>query len=156
MNWVKIRWFLAAVCLLLSIKLMVSAFLIESLSAAPLVVVSVFSFLAAVFLTAKETALRAADWVGQKWANIFFPSEEFSRPPLSYKLARHYRMVRRFEDALAQYRKIIRYYPEETDAYLELLAIAEELGDQDLVAEYESKFRKQFGVMPSACDASIS
>ena len=148
MNWVKIRWFLAAVCLLLSIKLMVSALIIDSVVAAPLVIASVFSFVAVVMLTAQETAVRGAEWVGRQFASIFYPSEEFSKPPLSYRLARHYRLERRFDDAIAQYRKIIRYYPKEVDAYQELLAIAEEVNDLDLKSEFENKFRKQFGNVP--------
>lgn len=144
MKWVKLRWLLAACTLLLSIKLMVKAYQIESMGAAFPVLMSVGSFLATVLLIAPETARRLAEWCARPFANIFFPSDEFSRPPLSYKLARHYRQTQRWKDAAQQYRKIIRYYPSEKDAYLELLDVAEQMGDTESLRKYKSLYRKRF------------
>jgi hypothetical protein len=115
MKWAKTRWFLAACSMLLSIKMMLKALLIESMGmlegigAAFPVLISVVSFLATVFLIAPETALRIAEWCSRPFAAIFFPSDHFNKPPLTYNLARRYRDEKRWEDAARQYRKIIRY-----------------------------------------------
>lgn len=51
-----------------------------------------------------------ADW-------IFFPGEHLRKPILNRKLPAHYLKEERYEEALAEYRKILKYYPEETEAW---------------------------------------
>jgi hypothetical protein len=149
MTWKKTRWLLAAGCLLLSWKLMaavlrVDGFSLDALSAAPSAIFSVASFVTAVFLMAPETAFWAAEVFSRPFVAILFPSDHFSRPPLTYRLARYYRDVKRWKDAARQYRKIIRYYPKERDAYVELLDVAEKMHDEELHQEYTRLFRKRF------------
>src|SRR5262245_60745687 len=104
MNWVKIRWFLAVCILLLCVKLLVAALLINSINAMWHVFFGVIAFVAAVILVAPETAFRLAEWCSRPFTNILFPSDEFVRPPLNYGLARRYRDELRWEDAAAQYK----------------------------------------------------
>lgn len=153
MKWVNLRWFLAAGSFLLSLKLMVTGLMSGGIAAAPPVIFSAFAFLGGVILIVPETCLRLAEWIGQKFAGIFFPNDEFSRPPLSYRLANRYRDEHRWEDAALQYRRIIRYYPRERTAYLELMEVADHLGDQRLREEYARRYRKRFGFEPPARQA---
>ncbi len=140
----KVRWLLAAVCLLFSWKLMAAGLKIEGFGAAPHVIFSMVGFLSAVFLVAPETAFRLAEWCSRPFVNIIFPSDEFAKPPLSYTLARRYRHERRLVDAAEQYETIIRHYPKQRDAYVELLEVAAELGDDKLRRKYAGLFRKRF------------
>jgi hypothetical protein len=150
MKWAKIRWFLAACSLLLSVKMMVKALTVEgmgmadSIGAAFPLLVSLGSFLTTVFLIAPETAFRIAEWCSRPFTAILFPSEHFNKPPLTYKLARRYRDEKRWDDAARQYRKIIRYYPKEADAYLELLHVAGQMGDHKMEQQYAALFRRRF------------
>jgi hypothetical protein len=52
--------------------------------------------------------------------------------------------VKKWEDAARQYRKIIRYYPKERDAYVELLDVAKKMHDNELYQSYTRLFRKRF------------
>lgn len=148
MKWVNLRWLLAAGSFLLSLKLMVTGLMSEGIAAAPPVIFSAFAFLGGVILIVPETCLRLAEWIGQKFAGIFFPNDEFSRPPLSYRLANRYRDEQRWEDAALQYRRIIRYYPRERTAYLELMDVADRLRDPRMREEYARRYRKRFGFEP--------
>ena len=49
---------------------------------------------------------------------LLLPSES-EPPPAAFKLARYYAGLLRHEEACEEYAKIVRYHPEETDAYLE-------------------------------------
>jgi hypothetical protein len=144
MKWKRTRWFLAAGSMLLGVKLMVVGLMTDWLSAALPVIASMGCFLTAVLLTSPETAFRIAEWCSRPFVAILFPSEHFNKPPLTYRLARRYRDEKRWDDAARQYRKIIRYYPEEADAYLELLHVAQQMGDRKMEREYGTLFRKRF------------
>lgn len=48
---------------------------------------------------------------------IFFPGGASGKPSLNLKLPAHYLDEARYEEALAEYRKILRHYPDETEAY---------------------------------------
>jgi hypothetical protein len=144
MKWAKTRWLLAAGCLVFSWKLMAAGLRMEGLGAAPHVFFSVIGFLVTVLITSPETAFRLAEWCSRPFAAILFPSDEFAKPPLTYRLARRYRDEKRWEDAARQYRKIIRYYPKERDAYLELLDVAAQMGDRKLKRKYAALFQKRF------------
>jgi tetratricopeptide (TPR) repeat protein len=144
MKWARTRWFLAACSMLLSVKMMVTALLLEGLAATFPVLVSMACFITSVLLVAPETAFRVADWFSRPFAAILFPSDHFNKPPLSYRLARRYRDEKRWEDAARQYRKIIRYYPKEADAYLELVHVAEQMHDHKAAQKYAALFRRRF------------
>lgn len=117
---------------------------IEGFGASGHIVFSLAAFVTSVLLVAPETAMRLAEWCGRPFANILFPSDEFSKPPLSYRLARRYRTEMRHEDAIEQYENIIRHHPREADAYLELLEVAHQMGDGKLQQKYAALFRKRF------------
>ena len=144
MKWMKLRWFLAACSLLLSVKMMVTGLLSEGIAAAFPVLVSMACFIGSVLLVAPETAFRIAEWCSRPFVAILFPSDHFNKPPLSYTLARRYRDEKRWDDAARQYRKIIRYYPKEADAYLELLHVAAQMGDHKMEQKYGTLFRRRF------------
>ena len=49
--------------------------------------------------------------------SIFFPGGRLRKPVKNLKLPRYYEKEFRFDDALLEYEKIIRYYPDEVAAY---------------------------------------
>ncbi len=49
--------------------------------------------------------------------SFFFPGGRFSKPVLNYKLPEFYVEKGRYEEALAEYRKILQFYPAELPAY---------------------------------------
>ena len=49
--------------------------------------------------------------------SIFLGGEKLNRPIKSLKLPRYYEKEERFDEALAEYEKVIRYYPDEPIAY---------------------------------------
>ena len=49
--------------------------------------------------------------------SIFFPGGEFAKPILNLKLPAYYLNEGRFDEALLEYRKILKYYPDEVEAY---------------------------------------
>lgn len=49
--------------------------------------------------------------------SIFFPGGELAKPLLNLKLPAYYINEGRFDEALIEYRKILKYYPDETEAY---------------------------------------
>lgn len=140
----KLRWVLAALSLLGSTLLMASALKMGGLGAAFPAILSMAGFLSCVLLIAPETAFKLAEWIAKPFAASFYPTEEFNKPPLSYLLARRYSQERRLEDAVSEYEKILHYYPEERDAYVELLELTERLGDPERHAQYLALFQKRF------------
>lgn len=140
----KLRWILAALSLLGSGLLMASALKMGGLGAAFPVILSMAGFLSCVLLIAPETAFKLAEWIAKPFAALFYPTEEFNKPSLSYLLARRYSQERRLEDAVSEYEKILHYYPEERDAYVELLELTERLGDPERHSQYLALFQKRF------------
>lgn len=138
------RWFLAAVSMGFSVKLMGAGLKIEGFGAVGHLIFSMVCFISAVLLVAPETVFRFAEWCSRPFTNILFPSDEFSRPPLSYVLARRYRGSLRLRDAVEEYEKIIYFYPGEIDAYVELVDVAKRLGDKELTRRYAALFKKRF------------
>lgn len=49
--------------------------------------------------------------------SIFFPGGRFSKPILNLKLPAHYINESRYDDALLEYRRILKHYPDEVEAY---------------------------------------
>ncbi len=144
MRFLRTRWILAALCLLASIWLMRAAFKMAGMGAAGPVILSMVSFVTVVLLIAPETAYWLAEQIAKPFANLFYPSDSFKRPPVSYTLARRYRRELRFEEAVAQYENIIEFHPQERQAYLELIEAAGRLGDEDLVEKYTALMHRRF------------
>jgi tetratricopeptide (TPR) repeat protein len=76
-------------------------------------------------LVAPELAAWAVIPISSAFDAIFLGRRDFDPPPAAYTLARFYREQERYEEALEEYRKIIRYHPEEIAAYLEAIEIAQ-------------------------------
>jgi tetratricopeptide (TPR) repeat protein len=108
------------------------------------VIGSMLLFLTAVLLVAPDTAVKIAEWIAKPFADLFYPSDEFEKPPLSYLLARRYSQERRVDAAVQEYEKILFYYPDERDAYLELIELAQRVGDEELREKYAGLLREKF------------
>jgi len=154
MRWILIRWFFAVLCLGASAHLMRQGLKHSGISAAGPVIFSLSAFVTAVLLMAPETAVRLAEAIGGLFADLLFPSERFSKPPLSYHMARHYRKCGQLEESLSHYESIIQHYPAEREAYLELLEVAEALGDSRRLTRYTTRFTRRFGHPPPATPES--
>ena len=144
MHWKTVRRILAGVALLASVWLMSAGLKMEWLAAAFPVIGSMLLLLMAVLLIAPDTAVKIAEWCAKPFADLFYPSDEFEKPPLSYKLARRYKQERRVDDAVQEYEKILYYYPMERDAYVELIELAKQAGDDELQEKYEGLLREKF------------
>jgi tetratricopeptide (TPR) repeat protein len=144
MKFLRTRWFLALLALAASIWLMKAALKMQGMGAAGPVILSMVSFLTAALLISPETAFWLAEQIAKPFANLFFPSESFKKPPVSYLLARRYRAERRFEEAVAQYENIIEFHPLERDAYVELIEVARQVGDDELAEKYAALMQRRF------------
>lgn len=151
MRLVKTRWSLAFASLVFSVLVMARTLKRSDMGALFPIMFSVLSFVVAVLLIAPETALKLAELCSRPVTNILFPSERFSKPPLSYQIARRHRSMQRLEEALVEYQSIIENYPEERDAYLELLDVAEKLGDAKEQEKCKARFKRQFGEDVASC-----
>jgi tetratricopeptide (TPR) repeat protein len=144
MKFVRTRWILALLSLAASIWLMRAALKMAGIGAAGPVILSMVAFVSAVLLIAPETAFWLAEQIAKPFANLFFPSDSFKKPPVSYLLAHRYRSERRFEEAVAQYENIIEFHPRERDAYMELIEVARQLGDDERAEKYTALMRRRF------------
>jgi hypothetical protein len=139
-----IRWIAAAGCLVFCIKQISMALRVEGIGAAGFFVVGFGSLLAFVLLISPETTGRACEFFSRIFTSIILPDDRNRKPPLSYLLARRYRQQLRAAEAVDEYRKIIHYYPDEQTAYLELIATAQESGDEKLAQKYARSFKSRF------------
>jgi tetratricopeptide (TPR) repeat protein len=144
MRFVRTRWLLALLSLAASVWLMKAAFKIQGMGAAGPVILSMVAFVSTVLFIAPETAFWLAEQIAKPFANLFYPSDSFKKPPVSYLLARRYRAERRFEDAVTQYENIIEFHPEERDAHVELIELAHQIGDEELADKYTALLRRRF------------
>ena len=134
---------LAGLALVASVWLMSAGVKMGWLAAAFPVIGSMLLFLTAVLLVAPDTAVKIAEWIAKPFADLFYPSDEFEKPPLSYLLARRYSQERRVDAAVQEYEKILFYYPDERDAYLEVIELARRVGDEELQQKYEGLLRQR-------------
>lgn len=139
-----IRWILAVVCAVFSLKLMIKGLRQESFAAAPFLILSFASVIAAILLIAPETVFKIAEAFSRLFTGIIFPDEKFARPPLSYLLARRYTQEMRTADAISEYINIIHYYPREREAYLELMALTQGADYEKIHRKYARKFHRRF------------
>jgi tetratricopeptide (TPR) repeat protein len=144
----KIRWLIAMAAIALGAWCMNAALKIPGFGAAGYLIVSFGALIFAVLLVSPETAFRVAEWCSRPFTDLLFPSDEFAKPLLSYVLARRYARELRLSDAVDEYEKIIRYYPDEKDAYLELIAVAQQLNDRKLLKSCLKRYRKRFKQAP--------
>lgn len=97
-----------------------------------------------VFWIIPETVTPIAEFVGDCWGSIFFPNARDQKPPLSYLLVDFYCKHGRHEEAIEESLKIIRHYPDEQRAYLDVIALCKTIGATTMAAKYERRFRKRF------------
>ncbi|CAN5899424.1 hypothetical protein BH11VER1_BH11VER1_29670 [soil metagenome] len=151
------RWMLAIGCSVFAVKLMIKGLSQESFSAAPFLIISFASSIAAILLITPDTIFKLAEAFSRLFTGIFFPDEKFARPPLSYLLARKYTEELRTGDAINEYLNILHYYPREREAYLELLALAKSTGHEKIYHKYSRKFHRRFPASSSAAtDETVS
>src|SRR5262245_27236635 len=114
------RWVLAALILLSGLGRDYGAWSLDAF-------MNFAVFIGALILIFPEAVPWLAERFSFPFVEVYFPNLSFPRPPLSYTLAHHYRDQGRLEDAAEQYQTIIRYYPREEAAYVELLEVAEQM-----------------------------
>lgn len=59
--------------------------------------------------------------------SIFFPGGSLEKPPLNLKLPAYYIEHERYEEARTEYRRIIKHYPDEVEAYERLVWLEAEI-----------------------------
>ena len=114
-----LRWILSASAFTVFVLSMRAAFKIESYGAAAYVIFALVCFIASILLLIPETVKPTCRYFSGLIIAFIFPDHKFSKPTLTYTLARRYMELERYEDAINEYAKIIHYYPGETEAYLE-------------------------------------
>ncbi|MEX2578239.1 MAG: hypothetical protein WD342_04210 [Verrucomicrobiales bacterium] len=79
-------------------------------SAVPLFLFGVAAFWKTIFHLATRPLILMVD-------AVFFPGGELPKPVLNLKLPSFYINEGRYDEALTEYRKILKYYPDEIEAY---------------------------------------
>lgn len=67
--------------------------------------------------------------------SLFFPGGKLGKPLLNLKLPAYYINEGRYEEALAEYRKILKYYPDEIEAYEKTIWLLHDVFDDARGAE---------------------
>lgn len=89
--------------------------------------------------------------------SVFFPGGKPAKPSLNLKLPEYYRREGRHEEALAEYRKILKHYPDEPEAYegaIELLM--EEFGDTGTARKIYRRSKKRKVELSPQVSAKVS
>jgi tetratricopeptide (TPR) repeat protein len=55
--------------------------------------------------------------------NLYMPSGRAEKPPLSFRLGRFYAASGRLKDAETDYQRMLRFYPEEPEGWIELMTL---------------------------------
>ena len=141
------RWLFAVGSVGLSIYLIQRGIAAGSITASffPVLAALVLLVISAI-LIAPELAVLFCQPLFALVDSIFFPGGKLSKPVLSYTLPDFYLKEGRYEEALEEYRKILRYYPRESAAYLGAIELlVAEFGDvpgaKNLYARARQKLR---------------
>jgi len=137
------RWFLSASAFVVFMLSMRAAFKMESFGAAPYVIFSLGCLIAAILLLIPETVKPTCHYLSGRIVAFVFPDHKFSKPALTYALARRYIELERYEDAIQEYAKIIHYYPAETEAYLGIISASSLAGETLLAEKYKKQLEKR-------------
>jgi len=138
------RWLLAAALLFGAYRFGIRALSYASIG--PALVYLLFAaaqLVSSVILIAPELAHYVAGIISKPFTSLFLPDEKFSRPPLSYILARKYAREMRYQEAVEEYLQIIKHYPREREPYEEIIRIANLVGDTQTAAKFQKKLDKQ-------------
>jgi hypothetical protein len=137
------RWLLAAALLYGAYRFAIQALSYEGLSALSYLLPAAAQLISAVILIAPELAHCVGGIISKPFASLFLPDEKFSRPSLSYILARKYAREMRYQEAVREYLQIIKHYPSEREPYEEIIRIANLVGDTQTAAKFQKKLDKQ-------------
>lgn len=80
------------------------------LCSVPLFLIGVMALWKTIFHVATRPFILMVD-------SLFFPGGELAKPVLNLKLPGYYIQEGRFDEALTEYRKILKHYPDEVEAY---------------------------------------
>lgn len=75
-----------------------------------------------IFYLATRPLMRMVD-------SLFFPGGQLEKPVLNLKLPAYYINEERYDEALAEYRKILKHYPNEVEAYEKSIWLLHEVFD---------------------------
>jgi hypothetical protein len=137
------KWLLAAALLGGSYWFAVRALSYDGLSAFSYLLLAAAQLISSVILIAPELAHCVGGIISKPFASLFLPDEKFSRPLLSYILARKYAREMRYQEAVEEYLQIIKHYPGEREPYVEIIRIANLAGDTKTAAQFQKKLAKQ-------------
>ena len=140
-----LRWLFSASLFVLFVILMLVAFNMGSFGAAPYVIFSLVCFIASILLLIPETVKPTCHYLSGLIVSFIFPDHKFSKPSLSYALARRYIEQSRYDDAMQEYGKIIHYYPGEIEAYLGMISASSLAGETQLAEKYKKKLKARSG-----------
>lgn len=137
------KWLLAAVLLYGAYWFAIRALSYDGLSAFSYLLLGAAQLISSVILIAPELAHCVGGIISKPFASLFLPDEKFSRPSLSYILARKYAREMRYQEAVEEYLQIIKHYPGEREPCVEIIRIAQLAGDTKTVAKFQKKLAKQ-------------
>ena len=144
-----LRWLLSASSFILFVISIRAAFKMEALEAAPYVIFALICLIAAILLLIPETVKPTTRYLSGIITSIIIPDHKFSKPSLSYALARRYIEQSRYDDAIQEYGKIIHYYPGEIEAYLGMISASSLAGETQLAEKYKKQLKKRTANMVS-------
>ena len=137
------RWLLAAALLFGAYRFAIQALSYDGYFALSYLLVAAGQLIFSVILIFPELAHCLGGIISKPFASLFLPDEKFSRPPLSYILARKYAREMRYQEAVREYLQIIKHYPSEREPYEEIIRIANLVGDTQSAAKFQKKLAKQ-------------
>lgn len=83
--------------------------------------------------------------------SIFLPGQRGGKPELNLRLPAFYREKERYDDALAEYRKIIRYYPKEPEGWIGAIELlAETFDEKEEARKLYARARRKLRENPDA------
>ncbi len=138
-----LRWTLSAVSFIGFFLLMGKAFEISSFSSAAYMIYGFSALIISILFTVPETVIPLCEFFSRIFTSIIFPDDKFRKPMLTYILARRYAKEARYVEAIYEYRKIIHYYPDELEAYEELISISGISGQVSLAEKYQKKLNRR-------------
>ena len=138
-----LRWLLSASLFVLFVVLVRAAFKMESLGSVPYVIFSLVCLISAILLLIPETVKPTTQYLSARIVAFVFPDHKFSKPALTYTLARRYIELERYDDAVQEYAKIIHYYPGEIEAYLGMISASSLAGETQLAEKYKKQLKKR-------------
>ena len=102
------------------------------------------AFITGLLLVSPEVVGPVSGFFADFFIDLIYPGARASKPALSYLLARRYHDQARLDESIAEYQKILHYYPKEKDAYRELLLVAQEAGDERTFQKYTRRYLRHF------------